>query len=262
MILRGSVSLSSAGGAEAMAGAGAVLGTWPVLLDKQTPFRLEAVSVVLAYGLPRRTIEVRLCSVLSLRARARACRCGCVRGAGSCIAPDRLTLPQALATLRADRQQGQAPFSGHAAQGLMGRHQCVVDGAWQACAASMMLAHGHLGFNHLRFNELTAMFRSAGSQLCLAWSLHRTPVGQRRCVPTHRAAADAVTSGRGGTGCWAHSQHLQGSWLASKVLIESGRAGHKVCVCEVPGIPASRHSYAAAAGRTRSAPCRQAQSCG
>ena len=59
IILRGCVSLSTQEGEKATAGHGAVLGTWPVLLEQKTPFTLRAVSVVLAYGLPRQHIEVR-----------------------------------------------------------------------------------------------------------------------------------------------------------------------------------------------------------
>ena len=47
----------------------------------------------------------------------------------------------------------------HCMQELMESHECVAAGAWQACAASLVLARGGLGFDHLRFDELAAMFR-------------------------------------------------------------------------------------------------------
>ena len=53
----------------------------------------------------------------------------------------------------------------------MEQHQCVSDGAWQACAASMMLAHGGQGFDHLSFNELVALFRQAH---LMAWATPHT----------------------------------------------------------------------------------------
>ena len=48
----------SSQGPEALAGPGSVLGTWPVLLERDTPFQLRALSVVLAYSIPRAAIEV------------------------------------------------------------------------------------------------------------------------------------------------------------------------------------------------------------
>ena len=45
-------------GPEALAGPGSVLGTWPVLMERDTPFQLQALSVVLAYGIPRSVIQV------------------------------------------------------------------------------------------------------------------------------------------------------------------------------------------------------------
>ena len=41
----------------------------------------------------------------------------------------------------------------------MQQYPSVEDGAWQACASSMMLLHGHLGFAHLRFDDLVALFQ-------------------------------------------------------------------------------------------------------
>ena len=49
----------SSQGPGALAGPGSVLGTWPVLLERETPFHLRALSVVLAYSIPRAAIEVR-----------------------------------------------------------------------------------------------------------------------------------------------------------------------------------------------------------
>ena len=47
------------------------------------------------------------------------------------------------------------------AQDLMDVYQSVEDGAWQACAASMMVLHSDLGFSHHRFSDLMAMFQCA-----------------------------------------------------------------------------------------------------
>ena len=44
-------------------------------------------------------------------------------------------------------------------QDLMGSYPSVEDGAWQACASSMMVLNGDLGFAHFRFNDLVALFQ-------------------------------------------------------------------------------------------------------
>ena len=63
--------------------------------------------------------------------------------------------PEAVHT--ADQEAHQLPS--FLVQDLMKSYQSVEDGAWQACASSMMVLHGDFGFTHFRFNDLVALFQ-------------------------------------------------------------------------------------------------------